>query len=157
MFYDLISALSLEHLARGFYWFMPTVETFHYTGHLILFGCILLFDMRLLGIASHISISKLDRLTARFAAAGFFLAAISGSVLFLANFSYFWGNPMLINKLILMALALINIAVFHFFVAPKVTHWDSGLSTPWFAKLSGAASLLLWIAVISAGRLIAYY
>lgn len=136
---------------------MPTLETFHYTGHLILFGCILLFDMRLLGLASNLSINKLERLTVKFSAAGFLLAVVSGSALFLTNYSYFWANPMLINKLILMALALINVALFHFFVAPKIFAWDSGVGTPWFAKLCGATSLLLWIGVIACGRLIAYY
>ncbi len=157
MFYDLLAALSVEHYAREYQWFMPTVETIHYTGHLLLFGCILLFDMRLLGVGSKLSVSKLEKLTVRFSILGFLIAILSGSVLLLTSLDYFWGNPSLVNKLIFMVLALVNIGIFYLFVTPKMKAFDSNVPTPWFAKLSGGISILLWTSVVACGRLIAYY
>jgi|SaaInlV_100m_DNA_5_1039725.scaffolds.fasta_scaffold06487_3 hypothetical protein len=157
MLRDILSNFSLETLVYQSFWIIPTTEIFHYTGHLLLFGCILIFDLRLLGAGSSISISKLNRLTVPFAACGFALAIVSGSILFLTGFEHFWGNPALVLKLIFMLLALVNLALFHFLLAPQIAGWDCGVPTPWFAKLSGALSLILWTAVISCGRLIAYY
>jgi hypothetical protein len=157
MFFDLLANLSLDFYAIEYFWFMPMVETIHYTGHILLFGCILLFDARLLGLAPKLSISQLERLTVRFSILGFLIAIISGSVLLLTALDYFWGNPALVNKMIFMALALANIGLFHFFVAPKLQSYDSNAPTPWFAKLSAMTSLTLWIAVVASGRLIAYF
>lgn len=157
MFYDLLANLSLEFYAIEYLWFMPMVETIHYTGHILLFGCILLFDARLLGLAPQISISQLERLTVRFSIVGFLIAITSGSVLLLTGLDYFWGNPALVNKMIFMALALTNIGLFHFFVAPKLQSFDSNTPTPWFAILSAVTSLTFWIIVVASGRLIAYY
>mgnify|MGYP006082556413 CR=1 FL=1 len=157
MIYDLLTKLSFEHYAIEYLWFVPMVETIHYTGHILLFGCILLFDARLLGLAPQLSISQFERLTVRFSILGFLIAITSGSVLLLTSLGYFWGNPALVNKLIFMGIALANIGLFHFFVAPKLQSCDSNTQTPWFAKLSALTSLTFWIAVVACGRLIAYY
>lgn len=155
--YDLFSRFPLSNYAGEHYWFLPTVETFHYTGHILLFGCILLFDLRLIGLAKRISLRQLESITVRYSVLGFVVAALSGTALLLTDLDHFWGNPALVFKMILMALALINIFLFHFLVSPRLINYDVGKGTPYAAKISGGASLLLWIGVISSGRLIAYF
>ena len=157
MIYDLLSMLDTSYLAIEYLWFVPGVEIAHYSGHLLLFGCILIFDLRLLGLGSQISIKSLEKITVRYAILGFILASLSGLTLLLTSLEYFWGNPALINKFIFMALALINIVFFHFWIGPKTMHLDVGTATPKMAKLSGLISISLWVAVIACGRLIAYF
>lgn len=157
MFYKFLEKFSLVEAAYQSFWFMPITEIFHYTGHLLLFGCILLFDLRLLGVAKRISIAKLNRVTVPFATLGFALAMVSGSVLLLTGLENFWGNTALIYKMIFLLLALANVALYHFLIAPQMSLVDCGEPTPLIGKLSGALSLLLWTAVISSGRLIAYF
>ena len=45
---------------------------------------------------------------------------------------------------------------FHAGIFRTAGAWDVGVAPPWPARLAGAASLLLWIAVIACGRLLAY-
>jgi hypothetical protein len=157
LIYDLFGSFSLANYAGEYYWFLPTVETLHYTGHILLFGCILLFDLRLIGLAKRISLRQLESITVRYSMLGFAVAVLSGTALLLTDLDHFWGNPALVVKMILMALALINIFLFHFLVSPRLIDHDVGKGTPYSAKISGGASLLLWIGVISSGRLIAYF
>jgi hypothetical protein len=60
-------------------------------------------------------------------------------------------------KLALMALAGFNVLAFHFITYRGVAKWDHGVPAPWSAKLAGALSLMIWIAVAAYGRFTAYY
>jgi hypothetical protein len=46
--------------------------------------------------------------------------------------------------------------MFHLGPFRTVGHWDRGVSPPPAAKLHAAVSLLIWVGVISCGRLLAY-
>jgi hypothetical protein len=59
-------------------------------------------------------------------------------------------------KVILLALAGVNVLLFHTGVWRTVAEWDQSPVPPQSARSAGAASLLLWIGVIFAGRMIAY-
>jgi hypothetical protein len=54
-------------------------------------------------------------------------------------------------------LAGLNVLVFHFVTYRGVGKWDQGVPTPWSARLAGALSVMLWIAVAAYGRFTAYY
>lgn len=68
----------------------------------------------------------------------------------------FIGNPVFALKMGLIFAAGINAAVFHTTTFRKAQHWDVDQAPPRAARLAGGASLLLWIAVIACGRLLAY-
>jgi hypothetical protein len=51
-----------------------------------------------------------------------------------------------------MALAGMNMLVFHFGAYRKVLDWDRRLPPPAAARVAGALSLALWIVVIFMGR-----
>jgi hypothetical protein len=53
-------------------------------------------------------------------------------------------------------LAFTNAALFHAGVFRSAAAWDSNVSTPPAARTHALVSLLLWIGVVSCGRLIAY-
>jgi len=60
-------------------------------------------------------------------------------------------------QLALMAIAGVNMLVFHFITYRGVAGWDHGIPVPWAAKLAGGLSLVTWIAVAVYGRFTAYY
>jgi hypothetical protein len=73
-----------------------------------------------------------------------------------AHATEFISNPAFRVKLVLIAFAALNAAVFHGTVYRSVSAWDQHHPTPAAAKASAALSLVLWLGVITCGRLIAY-
>src|SRR5262249_6597142 len=60
-------------------------------------------------------------------------------------------------KALLLVLAALNAWVFHSGgVYRRLEQWDTSAVTPRAAKLAGAFSLALWVAIILSGRMIAY-
>ena len=79
---------------------------------------------------------------------------MTGIGLFITRAYYYVGNPAFQAKLVLLLLAGINIAVFHFIIARdqlQGAQWDDS-APPLKAKLAGLASLLLWSGVVLTGR-----
>ena len=54
------------------------------------------------------------------------------------------------------AIAGVNALAFHFVTEYTVVQWDTAVRPPFAAKLAGGLSVLLWINVVIAGRLIPY-
>ena len=65
-------------------------------------------------------------------------------------------NPAFQIKLLLLVLAGANMAWFQFRTLRGVDQWDTATRPPRAARVAGAASLLLWIGVIFAGRWIGH-
>jgi hypothetical protein len=86
---------------------------------------------------------------------GFVLAIGMGFLLFSADASHVVKNPAFQAKLLLLAAALINVVIAHAGSWRHVERW--GDEAPAAAKATALASLVLWLGVICAGRLIAYF
>jgi hypothetical protein len=86
---------------------------------------------------------------------GFLLAISMGFLLFSADAAHVVRNPAFQAKLLLIAAALVNIVIAHAGPWRHIARWPA--EAPWGAKIAALMSLLLWLAVVCAGRLIAYY
>jgi hypothetical protein len=64
-------------------------------------------------------------------------------------------NPAFQAKLLLIAAALVNIVIAHAGSWRHIARWSA--EAPWGAKIAALISLLLWLAAVCAGRLIAYF
>lgn len=138
-------------------WLYPLVEVMHILGLALLVGSIVAFDLRLLGArAPLLPADALSRLLLPVAVTGFALTVPTGLLLFTAEATALIGNPAFLLKMALLALALANIAVFHSRAGRRMTVWSLADRPPLAARLAGAASLTLWIAILACGRLIAY-
>ncbi len=135
-------------------WVFPIVESVHILSFALLVGAIAVVDARLLGLLRHAAIEPLLRSALPVALAGFCVAVASGSLLFVANAGELLANRAFVAKVALLMLAGLNAAAFHAGAARQAlrTTDPPGLAM----RAAGAASLLLWAAVIVAGRLIAY-
>ena len=58
--------------------------------------------------------------------------------------------------MLLLLLAGLNVWYFHSRVYPTAATWDADHVPPKAARLAGGLSLVLWIAVVFSGRMIAY-
>jgi hypothetical protein len=83
--------------------------------------------------------------------------SVPGSLLFSAEASHLALNPVFQLKAVLVAAGLINVAIYQFWAKPAVEHLAPGSSMPARAKVTGALSLIIWIAVAACGRSIAHF
>ena len=142
-------------------WLYPSVEVVHIVGIGLLFGSIAVLDLRLLGFSRDISARRLARHVLPWTAASFLLIVPSGLLMFTAHASEFIQSSVFVLKMLLIMAAGANAVLFHAVTFRTADVWDSdemrALGPPPSARAAGAASLLLWIAVIACGRLLAYF
>jgi len=134
------------------------IDMFHIASVSVVFGMIAILDLRLTGMAfSDFSVTDLSRQVLPWTWAAFVIAAITGGLMFTGQAVKYSVNFAFLVKIALIALAGLNVLVFHFITYRGVAKWDRGVPVPWAAKLAGALSLVIWIAVTAYGRFTAYY
>lgn len=143
-----VEASALAEAIRRSLWAYPLLETIHIASIGVLLGTLLLLELRIFGLGREIAVVALARLAVRTALAAFAAAATSGSLLFISAASEMAAHPAFRVKLVLILIAGGNALVFH---ARGGLRGNDAL-----ARLQAAASLLLWLSVLAAGRLIAY-
>ncbi len=133
------------------------VEALHVIAIVTVFGTILIVDLRLLGWPTTTRrLTAVAGETLGWTWAAFGLAATTGSLLFTTNPVFYFGNFEFRTKMVLLLLAGVNMAVFEFYTIKTVALWDIDKSPPASAKLAGTLSLVLWLSVITFGRLIGF-
>jgi hypothetical protein len=147
---------ALGEAMRQWLWLYPAVETVHIVGIGLLFGSIAVLDLRLLGVSRSIPVRRLAAHVLPWTAASFLLIVPSGLMMFTAHASEFVQSGVFVLKMLLIVAAGLNAALFHTTVFRRGDAWDTG-ATPAAARGFAVASLLLWIAVIACGRLLAYF
>ena len=134
-------------------WVFPNVETLHVLSLTVVFGSILMVDVRLLGLASADGrISELLKEVLPYTWFAFFGAVITGTLLFASKAQTYFYNPQFELKFVCMALAGANMLVFHLGVYRRVLEWDSARRPPVGARVAGALSILFWTGTIFFGR-----
>lgn len=153
---------SLEASPVGTYiaessWAFPTIESIHVIALVTVVGTIAIMDLRLLGAASRdTAVTLMSRDTLPFTWGAFVLAAITGSLLFVSKATSYAHNPYFIAKMISMALAGLNMAIFHSSTWKTVTKWDSDCAIPLGGKIAASLSLFFWVLVVFFGRAIGF-
>lgn len=131
-----------------------TVNLAHLLGLTLLLGAMLLLDLRLLGFGRRLPLPEVSRLLTRMALTGLALQVCSGFALFAADAVPLSANSAFQLKLALIAAALVNALLFRVLWSEALAGWDR--SPPLAGRVQAAVSLLLWLGVAAAGRLIAY-
>ena len=146
----------LSQLIASTNWF-PTVETIHVIAAAMVVGSILWVDLRLVGVAAtRYPISTLNKELVTWTWGAFAVAAVTGLAMLITRIAAHVENPAVQWKAVLLALAGINMAYFHFRVYKDVAQWDTVADTPTAVKAAGFLSLLLWSGVMLAGRWIGH-
>ena len=130
-------------------WLYRMLESLHVIGIAMLFGGLVVFELRVWGLGASISPQALARLALPVSLAGFCVAAATGLTMFISQPAELLANRMFVVKMALLMLAGLNAASFH--ARGGVTTLDG------FARAQTLVSLGLWVAVIICGRWIAYF
>jgi hypothetical protein len=135
----------------------PIIETLHVIALSLVFGTILIVDLRLLGLASMSRpFTHIARDLLRITWSGFALSVVTGCLLFVANAGSMYANRAFQIKMVLMFVAGLNMLVFERITARHVSVWDLSASPPNAARIAGLLSICLWLAVIVFGRLVGF-
>ncbi|MBV9563625.1 MAG: hypothetical protein JOY90_24740 [Bradyrhizobium sp.] len=135
----------------------PFIESVHVVAISLVVGSILVLDLRLLGLAS--TARPVGRLAAAILPVtwgAFTVAATSGFLLFISNATKYLANGYFDAKLCLIAAAALNMLVFHGLSARDLPQWEKQPTPPLRARVAGAFSILIWIAVVACGRWIGF-
>jgi hypothetical protein len=139
-------------------WAYGVVNLFHILGVATLFGAVLVFDLRLLGLWRRVPLAALEIPALTLAACGFALAVTSGTALVSTNGSEYVGNPFLPIKLAAIGLGLGNVVAVQFLPA-----WRARAAEPHAPRqrftlgVVGGTSLACWLTAVAAGRMIGYW
>src|SRR5262245_64693220 len=110
-------------------------------------------DLRLLGWAARVyPVRRLSSDLLPWTWIGFAVAIVTGLGLFITRASHYAANPAFQIKLLLLLLAGLNMAVFHFGVSRRIGDWDGATKPPPAAKAAAVISLVAWAGVVLAGR-----
>ena len=142
---------------RNSLYLFPFLEAVHVMALSVVFGTIMIVDLRLLGLAStHRPFARMSSELLRITWGAFAVAALTGTLMFMTNARVYAGNTSFRVKMVLLLLAGLNMAFFHLTAGRSVVRWDKERSAPRIGRTTAALSLCLWVAIIFAGRVIGF-
>jgi len=150
-----IESTLLGEMGRNSIWLFPALETLHFLGLCILFGSILIVDLRMLGFLRGMAVAA----TFPFipvAISGFTINLATGIWFFCVDPFRYYVNIAFRIKMILIVLAGINALLFWFLEHKKLQDLPVGSHTDGITKSIAVLSLLFWILIIVCGRMMPY-
>lgn len=135
-------------------WGWPASETIHFIGLSLLFGVVLLVDLRMLGFLKGIPYTTLHRLLP-WGMLGFGLNTLTGMLFFVgAPTNFYTTNQWFYYKLALILIAGANALYFTVFDRP----WklEASDAPPFTARVAAASGILLWLGVLFCGQMLPF-
>ena len=152
-----ISSTGVAHWVNTMLGAFAVVEAFHVLGVAIVFGSMLIVDLRLVGFPSTARpFTEIAAETLKWTWGAFALALITGALLFSTNPVFYFENFEFRMKMVLLVLAGLNMAIFEYYTVRSVSNWDSNAPVPLGGRIAGSLSLMFWIGVVTFGRLIGF-
>ena len=152
-----LEASSVATAVRNSLYLFPLIESVHVIGLTLVFGTILIVDLRLLGLASTrrpFSAVAADGL--KWTWVGFAIAATTGALMFVTNASTYYHNVFFRAKMTLLVISGLNVLLFDVTARRSVVTWDEKPRAPRAGRIAATVSLVLWIGVIFLGRWVGF-
>lgn len=137
-------------------WGWPIAEIIHFFGLCLLIGTVGMFDLRMMGVARGVTMKELHRLVP-FGIAGYAMCVVTGLLFVVTAPGQYIYNPAMQTKIMLMAVAGVNMAMFYAVAAAGVNAAGADDLPPVRARVIGLVSLSCWLGVIVAGRLVTFF
>lgn len=150
----LLTGLSQSDIAtylRFSRWGYAAVNTTHVFGIALLVGATVPLDLRLMGAWPRIAHRELARVLVPVAAAGLAIAVTTGLMLFSVRAGEYGGLSVFWVKMALLALGSASALLAHL----RFGRWLGTASRRQLFRI-GAVSLICWLGVLVAGRMIAF-
>ena len=152
-----LETTAASRMVAGSIWTFPVTESLHTVGIAVFLGLLLVWDLRLLGVMFRsVAVSEVWARLIPWISIGAAFMMFTGLILFVGNPVHYWGHVFFRIKIAALALAVVNVGAFHLGVERRLVDWDGSPSPPRQARMAGAASVVLWAAVVVAGRLSGY-
>jgi hypothetical protein len=134
-------------------WAWKTLETIHFMGLCLLFGVVLVGNMRLLGWMRSAPLEGFHRLLP-WGVWGFVANSVTGMMFFIGQAFQYIENPAFHLKMLCILLAGGNVL----YLTWHDEVWDLGPgdTAPAFVKVLAASQIVLWVGVIYFGRMLPY-
>jgi hypothetical protein len=126
----------------------PALEVVHIVALATVFGTLLIVDLRILGLMKALPLATTAKNLLPWTWLGFALAALTGLTMFATRAGDLVSNSAFLAKMILLMIAGTNAGILH---SRGTIDETSGLT-----RAQAALSLVLWIAIVTCGRWIAY-
>jgi hypothetical protein len=156
----LIASLEASGLATGIrnsLYLFPLIESVHVIGLTLVFGTILIVDLRLLGLASTSRpFTAIASDVFRWTWLAFAVTVTTGALMFVTNASTYYGNAHFRAKMALLVLSGLNVLAFELTARRSVRSWDRDEVAPLAGKTVATLSLAIWIGVIFLGRWVGF-
>lgn len=134
-------------------WIWAACEALHFMGLSVLFGVVLLVDLRILGVLKSVPFEAIHKLLP-WAVLAFGVNTATGMVFFIAAYEQYTTNTVFQWKVALMMLAGANAGYFTVFDDTWLLR--AGDEAPARAKFAAAAAMVLWVGVIYCGRMLPF-
>jgi len=126
----------------------PLIEVLHIVALAVVFGTIVIVDMRILGRMKALDLNTLVKSILPYTLCGFLVSVTTGLAMFTMRISELIANPMFIAKICLLFSVGTNAAILHARGAINTNNW--------LTRIQAVLSILIWLAIIFCGRFIAY-
>jgi hypothetical protein len=149
----------LANSLRGSLYYFPFLESVHVMALSVVFGTIVVVDLRVLGVASRQrAFSRMSSELLRLTWGAFAVSVLTGTLMFTTNARVYAHNTAFQVKMLLLLCAGLNMAAFHLTAgkAQNVAHWDTAPAAPGIGRLTAVLSIALWIGIIFTGRVIGF-
>jgi uncharacterized membrane protein len=131
----------------------PTLEVLHFIGLSLLFGVVLVGNLRILGFMRNAPFIDIHRLLP-WGVLGFVINSVTGMLFFVGQAFQYVDNVAFHLKVLFMLLAGANVLYLTLF--DDVWALGTGDNAPATAKLLAASQIFLWLGVIYFGRMLPY-
>ncbi|MGH6815437.1 MAG: DUF6644 family protein [Hyphomicrobiaceae bacterium] len=138
-------------------WAYPTANVAHIVTLVVFAAAVAVMDLRLLGAFSATEPAKVVIPAQRVAIAALALQAASGLMLFAAEASHVSLNPVFLTKAGLIALGIVNALAVQGAMTRALASTPASAPLPARVRVAAVASMVVWLSVAAAGRLIAYF
>ena len=143
-----IGAFVLDHR-----WVWPASEALHFIGLCLLFGIVLLVNLRMLGMMKKLPFAALHRLLP-WAILGLGINSVTGMLFFISTPEQYTQNVAFHWKMALMMLAGVNVLYLTLF--DEAWALGPGDDAPLRGKVMAASALILWFGVTYCGRMLPF-
>jgi len=135
----------------------PAIEGTHILSLSISVGMLLMFDLRLLGVAFRREpVAVVMKEVMKWALPGFALMFSTGILLFFCQAEKAYTNTYFRFKFVFMFLAGLNALWYQMRYYPRTAEWDGAAGIPVGVRIAAVVSIILWAGVITFGRTMAY-
>jgi uncharacterized membrane protein len=154
-----LEATSASEVIQRIFWIIPTVQIVHILAISVVFASMAMLDARLLGLAgTRHSVASLAHRFLPWLWSSLVVLAVTGSILILGEPHRALGNLTFALKMAMLAAAVAATLALQGLLKRDIGAGNADLAPAHagIARAIGLVSLLLWIGIIVAGRLIAY-